>query len=68
LLTVLLTPWQASKRKSLGHFIPARSRQSVYIFIQTFTMATEAKSIEELFPLIEFCKAGNLAAVSKWIS
>ena len=30
-------------------------------------MATEAKSIEELFPLIEFCKAGNLAAVSKWI-
>jgi len=31
-------------------------------------MATEAKSIEELFPLIEFCKAGNLAAVSKWIS
>jgi len=31
-------------------------------------MATEAKSIEELFPLIEFCKAGNLAAVSKWIA
>jgi hypothetical protein len=31
-------------------------------------MATEAKSIEELFPLIEFCKAGNLSAVSKWIA
>ena len=30
-------------------------------------MAKEAKSIEELFPLIEFCKAGNLSAVSKWI-
>lgn len=31
-------------------------------------MPTEAKSIEELFPLIEFCKAGNLSAVSKWIT
>lgn len=31
-------------------------------------MAKEAKSIEELFPLMEFCKAGNLAAVSKWIA
>lgn len=26
-----------------------------------------AKSIEELFPLIEYCRAGNLRAVSEWI-
>jgi hypothetical protein len=30
-------------------------------------MPSAAKSIEELFPLIEFCKAGNLSAVAKWI-
>lgn len=27
-----------------------------------------ARSIEELFPLIEYCKAGNLRAVSDWIA
>jgi hypothetical protein len=31
-------------------------------------MPPTAKSVEELFPLIEFCKAGNLPAVSNWIT
>ena len=31
-------------------------------------MPPTAKSVEELFPLIEFCKAGNLPAVSNWIA
>ncbi len=30
-------------------------------------MSPKAKSIEELFPLIEHCKAGDLRAVDKWI-
>src|SRR5271155_4766434 len=31
-------------------------------------MPQAAKSVEEPFPLIEFCKAGNLPAVSNWIA
>jgi hypothetical protein len=31
-------------------------------------MPLVARSIEELFPLIEFCKKGNLKAVSDWIA
>lgn len=31
-------------------------------------MPPAAKSVEELFPLIEFCKAGNLPAISNWIA
>ena len=31
-------------------------------------MPPAARSVEELFPLIEFCKNGNLKAVSEWIA
>jgi hypothetical protein len=31
-------------------------------------MPPAAKSVEELFPLIESCKNGNLKAVSEWIA
>jgi hypothetical protein len=31
-------------------------------------MPPVARSIEELFPLIEFCKNGDLKAVSDWIA
>src|SRR5258708_384568 len=31
-------------------------------------MPPAARSVEELFPLIEFCKNGDLKAVSEWIA
>lgn len=31
-------------------------------------MAKAARSIEELFPLIEYCRAGKLKDVSEWIA
>src|SRR5260221_1936576 len=31
-------------------------------------MPPEARSIEESFPLIEFCRNGNLKATSEWIA
>jgi hypothetical protein len=31
-------------------------------------MPPVARSVEELFPLIEFCKNGDLKAVSDWIA
>jgi hypothetical protein len=31
-------------------------------------MPPAARSVEELFPLIEFCKAGDLKATSDWIA
>jgi hypothetical protein len=31
-------------------------------------MSPAARSVEELFPLIEFCKNGDLKAVSDWIA